>query len=88
MEQMLTNENIFLTNEQTMRNYLALEVPDSDMLHLMLEYLGDKESLNGAIEMLRKTSGLIEIFKDMRLIKTTDDPRIYELTENVKWFND
>jgi hypothetical protein len=88
----LTNDHIYPTNQLKMRNHLAEDVLDTDMLHLMLQYqnsLGAKGSvLNGTIEFLRHTSKLIQIFKDMRALKSLDDPRLEELLKVAKWFED
>ena len=49
-----------------MRNHLAEEVLNKDMLNLMLEYktslAHQGEVLNGVIELLRNTSKMIEVF--------------------------
>ena len=42
--------------------------------------LGEKgQSLNGAVELLEHTSKLVDIFRDMRPIKSLDDSRINNL---------
>ncbi|XP_071174117.1 uncharacterized protein [Mytilus edulis] len=58
----LTQEHFFLTSEAKMRNYLAEDVLNCDMLHLMEFYrnsLGDGGSLDATIELLKCTSVLI-----------------------------
>ena len=56
----LTNEHIFLTQQGKMRNHLAEEVFNTEMLNLMLEYkaslANQGDILNGVIEFLRNTS--------------------------------
>jgi len=62
------------------------------MLHSMKLYknnLGEKgEVLNGVIELLENTSKLIEIFRDMRPVKSLDDNRISTLHDVATWFSD
>ena len=56
----LKHQHLFPNNQEKMRNHLAEEVLNKDMLPLMQEYktsLGEKGSvLNGAIELLQDTS--------------------------------
>ena len=56
----LTNDHIFPDNQQKMRNHLAEQVLNSEMLHLMRQYkiyLSKKgQVLNGVIELLERTS--------------------------------
>jgi hypothetical protein len=87
----LSNEHINLTNHSKMRNHLAEEVLNSEMLNLMTQYksyLGSKgDVLNGTIELLQKTSKLIDIFRDMRPIMHFHDGRLLELREISSWFD-
>ena len=73
-----------------MRNHLAEQVLDSEMLNLMSEYrksLGEKGAcLEGATELLQKTSSLINIFHDFRPIKSMEDERIPQLLDLANWF--
>lgn len=86
----LTNEHFHLDAQLKMRNHLAEDVLNSDMLHAMKVYqqtLGEKgQILNGAIELLEQTSRLVEIFRDMRPIKSIDDPRLNTLKSVSSWF--
>lgn len=86
----LTNEHFHLDSQSKMRNHLAEEVLNSDMLHAMKVYqqtLGEKgQILNGAVELLEQTSRLAEIFRDMRPIKSLDDPRLNTLKTVSLWF--
>ena len=72
--QQLTQDHFFLNSQLKMRNRLAEEVLNSNMLHLMELYqrsLGDKGSeLNGSIELLGKTSVLAKVFRDKRCGKS------------------
>ena len=88
----LTNEHIFLTQQGKMRNHLAKEVLNSEMLNLMLEYkaslANQGDILNGELEFLKKTSKMIEVFHSTRPICTKDDERLKELAEINIWFSD
>lgn len=73
-----------------MRNHLAEEVLNSEMLHLMELY---KESLGQAglklsatIELLKCTSVLIKNFRDKRPITNISDERIQENHDAMHWF--
>ena len=86
----LTNEHLFPTQSQKMRNKLAEDALNSEMLNLMLAYkqsLGKKgDVLNGAIELLQHSSTMIDIFRDRRSINCNDDERILKLKEVQLWF--
>ena len=88
----LTNEHIFPPQQSKMRNHLAEEVLNSDMLHLFLQYqsyLGSKGSvLNGAIQLLRQTSKLITIFRDTNPITNLNDSRLTQTQEVLSWFGE
>jgi hypothetical protein len=79
----LTKEHFNLDSQMKMRNHLAEEVLNIDMLHAMKTYqktLGEKgQALNGAIEFLEQTSKLIDIFRDFRPIKSKEDSRLNAL---------
>ena len=83
---------MYPSNQQKMRYHLAEEVLDADVLHLMLQYqrcLGENGSvLNGAITFLRQTSNFLKNFKDMRPVKSINEPRLEELVSVAKWFDD
>lgn len=86
----LTCEHFNLDCQLKMRNHLAEEILNVDMLYAMKMYqntLGEKgQVLNGAIELLEQTSKLIQIFRDMRPIKCIDDSRIITLRDISAWF--
>ncbi|MES9902010.1 MAG: hypothetical protein ABW168_04915 [Sedimenticola sp.] len=88
----LTNEHMYVSTQGKMRNHLAEDVLDTDMLHTMIQYQGtlgqNGHILNGVIEILRRTSKMIEIFHDMRPIRHMADHRIKELQEVSDWFLD
>jgi len=86
----LSQDHIFLTNESKMRNHLAEDVLDKEMLHLMQVYksnLGESgSSLDGTIELLRNTSIVIRNFRDPRPITDAGDERLSELHDVMEWF--
>lgn len=87
----LSNEHMFLTSESKMRNRLAEDVMDADMLHLMEVYQSSLESqealkLNSTISLLKNTSVLVSVFRDPRPITKITDKRLSDLLEVLKWF--
>lgn len=86
----LTKEHIFLTSVNKMRNHLAEDVLNSEMLHLMELY---KESLGQAglklsatIELLKCTNVLINNFRDKRPITNISYERIQQNHDSMHWF--
>lgn len=73
-----------------MRNHLAEDILNSEMLHLMQVYqhsLGDMGSdLNLTIELLKNTSVLIRNFRDPRPIIDPTDDRLNENHDVLQWF--
>lgn len=90
IHQKLTNEHLFLSNEGKMRNHLAEDVLNTEMLHLMKVYqqsLGDAGvALNLTVELLEKTSALILTFRDSRPITDAMDDRLQEIHDIFLWF--
>lgn len=88
----LTKEHIYPSTQSKMRNHLAEEVLNEDMLDLFITYqshLGNKGSvLDGPIQLLKRTSKMIEIFRDHRPIKDLSDKRLTELREVFDWFKE
>lgn len=87
----LSQDHIHPNNAQKMRNKLAFETLDSDMLHLMKTYsntLGEagKAALSGAVEFLKASSILVSFFGDPRPVKDMSDVRLNELKESYNWF--
>ena len=86
----LTNEHIYPSNQEKMRNHLAEDVLCTEMLHLFLQfqkYMGDRGCvLNGVIQLLKVSSKLISIFRDMRPIRTIQDTRLEDLMAIAHWF--
>lgn len=74
-----------------MRNRLAEEVLDANMLHLMEGYRDSLDSnhataFESSIEFVKHTSKMVKIFRDSRAIRHYEDPRLNELREVLKWF--
>ena len=87
----LTREHIYLSDPGKMRNALARDVLDENMLHLMQAYqktLSDEHaaSFSACIELLSQTAVLIKFFNDKRPINSTDDHRISDLKRVLDWF--
>jgi hypothetical protein len=87
----LTEEHISLTPASKMRNHLALQVLDKDMLYLMKSYqktLQDPDRLSSTVALLEKTSELTSIFCDHnRPISTLSDERLRSLETILNFFN-
>lgn len=86
----LSQEHLFLTSEAKMRNHLAEEVLNADMLHLMGMY---QKSLGGAgaeltatMELLKNTSVLIKNFRDKRPIVDSSDDRLKQNHDAMDFF--
>lgn len=86
----LTNEHIFPSQSEKMRNKYAEDVLNTEMLNLMESYkqhLGASGTvLDGAIELLQNTSILIEVFRDRRTINESNDLRLMRLNAVQQWF--
>lgn len=82
----LTEEHIKLTPAAKMRNSLAIEVLNRDMLYLMKLYLAtlqNPENLTSSIRLLEQTSKLVDIFCTRnRPISSLDDNR-FEMMHNA-----
>lgn len=87
--QLLTQDHFFFNSQLKMRNKLAEDVLNENMLHLMTCYqrsLGDKgEELQGSIELLQHTS-VIKNFKYARPIISYSDERLDENRKVLEWF--
>ena len=85
----LSDEHIYLSTQSKMRNHLAEEVLNDDMLHLMKKFRDsqyDGQYLNSTIELLEHTSILVAVFRDMRPIKEISDDRLKQITSVLDWF--
>lgn len=87
--QQLTQDHFFFNSQLKMRNKLAEDVLNENMLHLMTCYqrsFGDKgEELQGSIELLQHTS-VIKNFKYARPIISYSDERLDENRKVLEWF--
>jgi len=87
----LTDEHLFPNNAQKMRNKLAFETLNDDMLHLMKSYqrsLSDagQQALSAVIQLLEHVSFLVSFFTDERPVKDLCDERMDKLTLCYNWF--
>lgn len=89
----LSNDAIYLTSTNKMRNALAEQVLGKDMLNLLKAYMDSinpdrpcAHDLSGMITLLEHTSKLVDIFHDMRPITTTDDTRIADIQQCATFF--
>lgn len=93
IHQKLTSQHLHPNQAEKMRNHLAEECLNSDMLHLMKQF---KESLcenssaaslcDGPIKLLEQTSRLIAIFHDRRPIADLKDERLEHLSSALLFF--
>ena len=87
----LTKEHVELTSATKMRNKLAEQVLDKDILFLMKSYqatLDDPERLSSTVCLMENTSVLVDVFKDKRPICDSTDRRLQQLREVLRFFND
>jgi len=86
----LTEEHIKLTPAAKMRNSLAIEVLNRDMLYLMKLYqatLKKTENLASSIRLLEQTSELVEIFCSRNIpISSLDDKRFEMMNNALNYF--
>lgn len=87
----LTHDHFFLTSESKMRNKLAEEAMNGDMLHLMEEYqksLLDGSHLQATVDLLKQTSILVSTYRDNRPITEEIDSRLKANEKVLKYFQD
>ena len=85
----LTPDHFNLTSSLKMRNHLAEQVLNSDMLFLMQSYqqtLPDSSCLNGVIALLDMTSQYISIYRSRNKTCTLEDPRLETLRTVLDFF--
>jgi hypothetical protein len=85
----LSQEHIYLSPEGKMRNHLAEEVLNGEMLHLMKQYresLGDAGFQLDSIELLECTTVFIRNFRDSRPITDVSDERLKQNSDAINWF--
>ena len=90
VHQKLSNEHMYRTSESKMRNRLAEDMLDSEMLHLMEAYHSnlppeDASMLEGSISLLRNTSVLVSVFRDQRSITEITDQRLENLVTVLQY---
>lgn len=90
IHQKLSHEHFHLTSESKMRNKLAEDVLNKEMLHLVKTYANSLvESsiyLKSTIELLENTSILVDNFRDHRAIRDISDERLQQNQNVLKWF--
>ena len=85
----LSNEHFFLNNSLKMRNHLADQVLNSDMLYLMQSYSQSLESpnvLHACVDMLKHTAIVIDIFRSYLPISSPNDERLSDLRSCANFF--
>jgi hypothetical protein len=85
----LTDEHFLLTSSNKMRNKLAEQVLDSDMLALMKAYqttVKEPEQLSSTIELLEQTSFLVDFAHSQKPMSHPSSPRHKKLLSVQKWF--
>ena len=86
----LTKEHVTLTPSNKMRNNLATQVLDKDMLYLMKAYqasLPQPEKLGSTVNLLESTSTLVEFFMDQNRPVCHKDSRLVEVEKALSFFN-
>ncbi|XP_061171803.1 uncharacterized protein LOC133181293 [Saccostrea echinata] len=87
----LTEDHITLTAASKMRNQLAIDVLNKNMLFLMKSYqqtLPDPERLSSSIRLLEATSIICDIFCSINHpVTSMEDPRIAEIFQALQFFN-
>ena len=88
----LSHAHIALDNAAKMRNHLAEEVLDNNMLDLFLNlkeaHGNDGTKFDGAIAFLRQTSLIVAFSQDSRPIDLIEDDRLQTLLGVNQWFKD
>ncbi|XP_070184988.1 uncharacterized protein [Littorina saxatilis] len=86
----LTPNHLSPNNSEKMRNHLAEEVLDHNMLHLFKAYqksLGQAGGkLQGVLDLLEQTSEIICVFHDTRGVSQMNDDRLRRNREALCWF--
>jgi hypothetical protein len=89
----LSHQHMYPNQADKMRNHLAEECLNADMLHLMRQYqksLGvgsfAASRCDGPILLLEHTKSLIEFFHDTRPISDLDDDRLLQLSSSLNFF--
>ena len=86
----LTKEHVTLTPSIKMRNNLATQVLDKDMLYLMKAYQASlplPEQLSSIVNLLESTSTMVDFFMDQNRPVSNKDPRLGELEKALCFLN-
>ena len=87
----LTKEHIILTPANKMRNNLATQVLDHNMLYLVKAYQATHESpelLSSTVDLLKHTSVLVDFFMDVNRPVRSGDPRLSDIERSLNFFNE
>jgi hypothetical protein len=90
IHQALTEQHFNLTNPSKMRNKLAEDVLNEEMLKLMLAYknsLSDEVFLQGSIRLLEETSKIVNVFRDFNPLCDVNDSRLVHLNKAQQFFS-
>ena len=85
----ITDHHLFPNQSEKMRNHLADQMLDKDMLNIVKHYqqtLPNPESLNGLVTLLDVTSKIVYIFRDEKPISTVDDNKMTH-AKNASYFS-
>ena len=89
VHQKLTHDHLYPNAAQKIRNHLAEDVLNKDMLHLKKLYRSSLKSsgkeLDAAIKLLAWTSQFVDIFRVIRPIRDMSDPRIKIIKDAGQW---
>ena len=87
----VTNVHLNPTNSEKMRNHLAEEMLNYDMLNVMKHYQtqhSTPDELTATLELLDVTSKMIMVFRDRLPITNLTDVKLVYLKEAYTWFSD
>ncbi|CAH1799311.1 unnamed protein product [Owenia fusiformis] len=82
----LTDTHFNPSSKEKMRNHLAYEVLDKDMLYLMQLYSKSTSEVEMTVEFLKQTSLLLKNFLSPSPILTKSDVRLAENDAILQWF--
>jgi hypothetical protein len=88
----VTDTHLHPNGSEKMRNQLAEQMLDEDMLHLMHCYQASledetKSTLSSTIALLEHSSQLISVFRGRKLITSVNDERFSVLAQAKEWFS-
>lgn len=85
----LTSSHLRPDSSEKMRNHLAEDVLDENMLNLMKQYqmsLINGTELDSTIEFLENASKMVKFFRDARPVVSMSDVRVNEIKSVLHWF--